>query len=477
MRISRILPAAESYGIAWFNKNLNFGCTQCGKCCTSINVNKYNNKSAGMSFISRYSIIDSFIHNYDLTKVETYSSSVYINEAEGKAISNSLKLTKKEFYSNYTKEIEDENGDLYTTLISKPSKSSDPTSGSECIFLDDKKCSIYSVRPTQCRTYPFWPSIMSESEWNSESKLCEGIDRTGDNSISKDAVLQNMIIHEIHNRGNGENWSYDESMEYLQQSILNEPEILRDYEKEFFKVKDNNITIHADDELSVIDNMTDSTRRLEFSKSSHINQTEVRVDPVTRKINHNEIVMPVHQVIFDIMTVLSDPIDSILLVGGGGLSLSSYISNHERYRDTSIDVIEPNANVISIAKRFFDPIINGKILISTGEDVLTQLKSQGAAAKNYEVIIIDAFANNEAPPVAFLEESNIKNLLHLLHKNIRNSVIINVYGDVERKNRVVSSLREHLNVDYNINVLVVTGGDSDRNNYVLFISNKKLDAY
>ncbi len=389
-----------------------------------------------------------------------------------------MKLTKKEFYSNYTKEIEDDNGDLFTTLISKPSKQSNgPISGSECIFLENKKCSIYSVRPTQCRTYPFWPSIMSESEWNLESKLCEGINKTGDNSISKDIILQNMIVHEIHNRGNGENWSYDESMEYLKQSILNEPELLKDYEKEFFKVKENNITIYTDDELSVIDSTTDNMRRLEFNKSSNINQTEVRLDPVTRKINHNVIVMPVHQVIFDIITVLSDPINSILLIGGGGLSLSSYISNHERYKDTIIDVIEPNANIISVAKRFFDPIINGKIVISNGEDVLTQLSNEGPTAKNYEVIIVDAFANNEAPPSSFLEESNIKNLLYLLHKNIQNSVIINVYGDVERKNSVVNSIKDHLNVDYNINVLVVKGGDSNYNNYVLFISNKKLDAY
>ena len=29
-------------------------------------------------------------------------------------------------------------------------------SNGNCQFLNNKKCSIYSARPTQCRTWPFW---------------------------------------------------------------------------------------------------------------------------------------------------------------------------------------------------------------------------------------------------------------------------------------------------------------------------------
>ena len=48
-----------------------------------------------------------------------------------------------------------------------------------CVFLgDDLRCSIYSVRPTQCRTYPFWPEVLrSRGAWRAEGKRCEGIDR------------------------------------------------------------------------------------------------------------------------------------------------------------------------------------------------------------------------------------------------------------------------------------------------------------
>lgn len=46
-----------------------------------------------------------------------------------------------------------------------------------CILLNNNgKCSVYPVRPTQCRTYPFWPEILiSEDKWNSEVNRCEGI--------------------------------------------------------------------------------------------------------------------------------------------------------------------------------------------------------------------------------------------------------------------------------------------------------------
>jgi uncharacterized protein len=48
----------------------------------------------------------------------------------------------------------------------------DPTILSRCVFLGDdgKQCSIYAVRPTQCRTYPFWPGLLSNREsWRKES--------------------------------------------------------------------------------------------------------------------------------------------------------------------------------------------------------------------------------------------------------------------------------------------------------------------
>ena len=47
-----------------------------------------------------------------------------------------------------------------------------------CVFLaeDGRSCSIYSQRPVQCRTYPWWPKTLeNEDAWLLEQGNCEGI--------------------------------------------------------------------------------------------------------------------------------------------------------------------------------------------------------------------------------------------------------------------------------------------------------------
>ena len=53
--------------------------------------------------------------------------------------------------------------------------------GQGCPFLDEGKCTVHAIRPEQCRTYPFWPEILtSPRDWKAESKYCEGISGEGD---------------------------------------------------------------------------------------------------------------------------------------------------------------------------------------------------------------------------------------------------------------------------------------------------------
>lgn len=51
--------------------------------------------------------------------------------------------------------------------------------GARCIFLgDDGLCRVYPVRPSQCRTYPFWPELVNRRrDWRREAARCEGIGR------------------------------------------------------------------------------------------------------------------------------------------------------------------------------------------------------------------------------------------------------------------------------------------------------------
>jgi Fe-S-cluster containining protein len=46
----------------------------------------------------------------------------------------------------------------------------------QCPFLLDHGCSIHPAKPTQCRTFPFWPELVeNRKEWTATSRYCPGI--------------------------------------------------------------------------------------------------------------------------------------------------------------------------------------------------------------------------------------------------------------------------------------------------------------
>lgn len=47
--------------------------------------------------------------------------------------------------------------------------------GPDCRFLVDRRCSVYEARPTQCRTWPFWPENMSAKAWTAIAAECPGV--------------------------------------------------------------------------------------------------------------------------------------------------------------------------------------------------------------------------------------------------------------------------------------------------------------
>jgi uncharacterized protein len=45
-----------------------------------------------------------------------------------------------------------------------------------CRFLtEDKRCKVHEAKPTQCRTYPFFPEIVTPEGWEKEKSFCPGI--------------------------------------------------------------------------------------------------------------------------------------------------------------------------------------------------------------------------------------------------------------------------------------------------------------
>lgn len=132
----------------WYAKGLPFKCTECGKCCTG-----------GPGF-------------------------TWVTESEIQAIADYLKLPVEKFSRKYLRRI----GDRYS-LIEKGRNNYD------CIFLQGKGCTIYPVRPKQCKTFPFWPSLLRSSEaWKEAEERCEGIHKDAP-LVSQKVIEENAIQH------------------------------------------------------------------------------------------------------------------------------------------------------------------------------------------------------------------------------------------------------------------------------------------
>lgn len=113
----------------WWKDGLKFGCTACGRCCQN-------------------------------------EGEVWLDADEFADLSTNLNETPEAVLEKYTEKT------MSGWVKLKNQISDDPKINDRCIFLgaDGKECSIYSSRPIQCRTYPFWPRLLSNpAEWDKEA--------------------------------------------------------------------------------------------------------------------------------------------------------------------------------------------------------------------------------------------------------------------------------------------------------------------
>ena len=132
----------------WYASGLRFTCTQCGNCCTGP------------------------------------PGYVWISPAEISRLAESLQLTDAQIIERYCRKI----GERYSLREKRG------PGGNDCIFLtelDDaassegrsvtlkrRGCAIYTVRPLQCRTWPFWPENLADrSTWDRAAQRCHGMDQ------------------------------------------------------------------------------------------------------------------------------------------------------------------------------------------------------------------------------------------------------------------------------------------------------------
>lgn len=112
----------------WYKDGLQFTCTQCGNCCTG---------AEGV---------------------------VWVNQEEIKTIADHIGKSVGEMRIEHTR------------LVGRRISLKEFANG-DCTFFDGqtRKCKIYSVRPRQCRTWPFWDSnLESEETWKEIQPGCPG---------------------------------------------------------------------------------------------------------------------------------------------------------------------------------------------------------------------------------------------------------------------------------------------------------------
>ena len=106
---------------------------------------------------------------------------VWVDDQEKAAIAAFMQLALKAFSRKYVRKVAD--GD---SLREKRN--------GDCVLLRDDRsgCSVYSARPRQCRTFPFWPeNVISRRAWEGLKRECPGI---GKGRLWTAAEIERMLV-------------------------------------------------------------------------------------------------------------------------------------------------------------------------------------------------------------------------------------------------------------------------------------------
>ncbi len=126
----------DTQKVPWYIAGLAFQCQSCGRCCAGPEVGY-----------------------------------VWATEDEIAAIAEHLNITLEQMQERHVRRARRR----YCLREDKRTR--------DCVFLcpdqgQGRRCAVYPVRPTQCRTWPFWPSnLRSLNAWNVAGTRCKGINR------------------------------------------------------------------------------------------------------------------------------------------------------------------------------------------------------------------------------------------------------------------------------------------------------------
>lgn len=122
------------------------------------------------------------------------SGYIFLLDAEIKKIAGYFNLSKKEFLNNFTIKLAEE---VYS-LKEKENL--------DCVFWDKGNrnnkggCSIYKIRPLQCRNFPFWLTTFSSKEnFDYTAKRCPGI-MSKEGRIYKNFEVYKLVYDDLKKR-------------------------------------------------------------------------------------------------------------------------------------------------------------------------------------------------------------------------------------------------------------------------------------
>jgi len=116
----------------WYKDGLQFECTVCGRCCTG------------------------------------GSGYVWVSQEEIDHIAAAMGLAPHMFEQ------------VFVWMVRPPKRSLKEYPNGDCVLLSDKtrQCRVYSERPIQCQTWPFWSqNLVSPNTWKAISATCPGCNR------------------------------------------------------------------------------------------------------------------------------------------------------------------------------------------------------------------------------------------------------------------------------------------------------------
>ncbi|KAK9820431.1 hypothetical protein WJX72_010299 [[Myrmecia] bisecta] len=296
---------------------------------------------------------------------------VSVNPHEAEQIATSLGLDDVQFRKEYIQDSLQQSGQL---LLRKNA------TGTACIFLgtDGRTCKIYENRPIQCRTYPWWPELLTSShDWAAEALRL---------------ICKNLVLEEIRRSGEMGVFSYEE-LEDLLENVS--PELVDDFAADFWEHNKREVLFESQQGLKVLQSTIgvppQQSRSLIFSGAPGGLCYAICI----HKLNQQRPLGA--QLAADLgipCPAPAQPSIRTLILGAGGCALPMSLRQH--YPSMTLEAVELDPEVLQLAQQYFGACEDGRLKLQAA-DAVPYTISLPADVK-YDIVLVDAALLDNASP-------------------------------------------------------------------------------